>query len=112
MEVLHHVHEVEPRLHAEQQRHLAQLEIEVYQQRFLSGQTVQHDREIGGQRGRAAATLCAEDCEHLSGLAGGSGAAAELDREPLERLPELLGRDRLLEVVGEACPHGREHLLG
>jgi hypothetical protein len=62
-EILHEVHEAEPRLNAQHQGALAQLEIEVHQERLLFRGPVDKDRQIGGQRCGAASAFGTEERE-------------------------------------------------
>ncbi len=111
VEVLHHVHEVEPRLDPEVEGDFAQLEIEVHQQRALRGEAVEHDRQVGGDAGDARAALGAEQGVEQALALGLGRAGAHGAREPRHRVAQRAVGDRLDEVVRHPRPHGREEQL-
>ncbi len=111
-EVLGEIHKVESGMGAEHHGALAQLEIQVHQQRLALGAAVDEDGEIGRQGGRAAATFEAEERQDLARLALLVAIMlAELVCAASGRSAKIVRVYRLGEVVRHPGPHGLHQLI-
>ena len=102
--VLQRIDDREARLRAEQQRRVAVGQVQIGEERLRRRHFRQRGGHVHGRRGRADATLGADEREHLAGRRR-RGAMRD---EARDRLLERRRGDRLVQEFGRAGPHRLE----